>query len=40
MTDEREEYGEDISQYMKLGRELVENLNDYRLNEQEKKVSL
>lgn len=23
MTDEREEYGEDISQYIKLGRELV-----------------
>ena len=40
LTDEREEYNEEITQYVTLGRELIENLNEYRLNEQEKKVSL
>lgn len=40
LTDEREEYNEEITQYVSLGRDLIENLNEYRLNEQEKKVSL
>ena len=34
LTDEVDEEEEDIGLYVKLGRELVENLNDYRLNEQ------
>jgi hypothetical protein len=40
ITDEREEQNDEINMYVKYGRELIANLNEYRLNEQEKKVSL
>ena len=40
LTDDRDDSYEDVGLYVKLGRELVESLNEYRLNEQDKKVSL